>query len=147
MQQKHRLRREAKRSRAEAEAQLAWSPPDRSSLDAVESIYFQPLDGDPTVIMEIRRWYLDGRLADFYMEIRREDWDRGNCIEKIASADCLNHGCIHFHDEIRYPKHGQFEPFQPLRQIEDVDLNYERCIDALIDYADMLLRREEGGRR
>ena len=38
MQQKHRLRREAKRSRAEAEAQLAWSPPDRSSLDAVESI-------------------------------------------------------------------------------------------------------------
>ena len=131
MQQKHRLRREAKRSRAEAEAQLAWSPPDRSSLDAVESIYFQPLDGDPTVIMEIRR----------------EDWDRGNCIEKIASADCLNHGCIHLHDEIRYPKHGQFEPFQPLRQIEDVDLNYERCIDALIDYADMLLRREEGDRR
>lgn len=145
MKERHRVKREAKRSLADAERAVLWTPPERSCLDSVDLISFHPTD-DFRLTIEVRLWTLNGRIADFYAAVMWGEVESFSAPKKIASADCRHHGSIHFHDEIAFPDHEQFEPFAPLRSINDVTDYYDRAIEALIDFADTIIHREEMAR-
>lgn len=140
MKARHAERRQARESRAAAERALTWTPPARTTLDHVDPYAFAC--EDPRLTIEVRMWTRDGRLADFYAKATWHDPHTFVRPTMIASMDCLHHGSIHFHDELRDPEHAELKPFAPLRRLEDLAENFDTAIDAFIDFAAMIARRE-----
>lgn len=133
--------RAARDAAAQAQEDLAYTPPPRDSLFPSEYSYF--LDDDGLLLLTVRQWSdADDVMADFMTTVEVVDaWDpTGTSRHMIASMDCTNHGTIHFHDEIRDPDHEGRETYMPLRSGQDILDYHEHALEAFIEYAERLYR-------
>lgn len=123
----------------ESDSEL-YRPPPRSDCEHDETCDFDTQMDDGCWIVT-RSFYYEDTIADFHMtfhEPRPGDMTQTGLI--VASADCRNHGTMHFHDEINDRKHKSRVDKLELSSIDDVARAMEEALNTLPGYGATVAR-------
>lgn len=122
----------------------SYCPPPREGLEAEEWAEIQ--DG---WYFQVRAWYFRKKgqsgarkLADFHIQAFWTRQDNQGVGRLVASADCLNHGTFHFHDELSDLDHSTRQDFLPLFSPADVEMAFVQACDRLEVFAARIISRE-----
>lgn len=145
-------KRQTKLAARERDTSLSnlYQPPARDSLQAEE--WIEALDG---MLFRVYAWYFKKKgqsgvrkLADFHIQVVQAFQSNTEVGQLIASADCLHHGTLHFHDEVADPEHKTRKDILPLTAPTDVEIAFVQVYGPLKAFAARIIARErEGGCR